>query len=162
MPSPYAILYYCPHVMAVIFLVFLLATKLPAKGRFFLRALVALAIVTFLAHVNRIFDLYPAYLYFPSGHMTFCLGVSISLAMLRPWTLAITLPFLIFFGVELVAYNCHTPLDVLGAVPLVLGVYGIVHAVWSMPPATRPLDSATVSPIILCVLRSAFKFFAFP
>jgi len=142
----YRILYYCPHVMAVIFLVFLFATDIPAKGRFFLRALVALVIATFLAHMNRIFHLYPAHLYFASGHMTFCLGVSISLGMLRPWTLALTLPFLVFFGVALVVYKCHTALDVLGAVPLVLGVYGIVHALWSMPPATRPLDSATVSP----------------
>jgi hypothetical protein len=139
-------IYYCPHIMAVIFLAFLFATKLPAKAQFFLRALVSLVIATFLAHVNRIFDLYPAHLYFPSGHMTFCLGVSLSLGILRPWTLAITLPFLIFFGVELVVYNCHTVWDVLGAVPLVLGVYGIVHAVWRMPPATRPLDRAAISP----------------
>jgi len=146
MPYQYRLLYYCPHIMAVIFVVFLFATKIPAKGQFFLRASVALTIATLLAHVNRIFDLVPAYLYFPSGHMTFCLGVSLSLGMLRRWTLLITLPFLVFFGETLVAYNCHSALDVLGAVPLVLGVYGIVHALWSIPAATRPLDSAPVSP----------------
>jgi signal transduction histidine kinase len=143
-PSPYEILYYTPHAMALIFLVFLYATKIPAKAQFFWRAVVALAIVTLLAHVNRIFHLYPAYLYFPSGHMTFCLGLSISLAMLRRWTLVITLPFLIIFGEELVAYDCHTVLDVLGAIPLVLIVYGIVHYVWSIPSAT-PLDTTKVS-----------------
>lgn len=142
----YSIIYYCPHVMAVIFLVFLFATDVPAKGRFFLRALVALLIVTFLAHVNRIFHLYPAYLYFPSGHMTFCLGVSLSLAMLRPWTIALTLPFLVLFGVALVTYRCHTVGDVLGAIPLVLGVYFIVHRFWKMPAALPPLDRAIISP----------------
>jgi hypothetical protein len=146
MPSPYVIIYYCPHVMAVIFLVVLFATEVSARGRFFWRALLALVIATFLAHVNRIFHLYPAHLYFPSGHMTFCLGVSISLAMLRPWTLALTFPFLIAFGVALVVYHCHTTGEVLGAIPLVLVVYGIVHAVWRIPTATPSLDRATVSP----------------
>ena len=115
--------YYYPHFIAVVFLAFLFIADVPGKGRFFLRALVALAIATFLAHVNRIFHLDPADLYFPSGHMTFCLGVSVSFAMLRPWTLAITLPFLVLLGVGLVAYHCHTVGDVLGAIPLVLGVY---------------------------------------
>jgi hypothetical protein len=104
------------------------------------------AIATFLAHVNRIFHLYPAHLYFPSGHMTFCLGVSISLAMLRPWTVALTSPFLIAFGVALVVYHSHATGEVLGAIPLVLIVYGIVHAVWRIPTATPSLDRAAVSP----------------
>ena len=138
--------YYYPHILALVFLVFLFSTKVPAKGRFFLRALVALLIVTFLAHVNRMYHLWPAHLYFPSGHMSFCLGVTLSLAMLRPWTLAITLPLLVVLGVALVVLHFHDTLDVLGAIPLVLGVYGILHWVWSMSPASPPLDRATVSP----------------
>jgi hypothetical protein len=140
------ILYYCPHAMAVIFLAFLFATRIPDKVSFFLRAAVALAIACFLAHVNRIFYLYPDHLYFPSGHMTFCLGVSISLALLQPWTLSVTLPLLLIFGIDLVRYNCHTPWDVLGAIPLVFMVYGIVHALWKLPSAMPPLDRAKVSP----------------
>jgi len=140
------LIYYCPHVMAAIFLGFLLATDIPGKGRFFLRALLALVIATFLAHVNRIFHLDPAHLYFPSGHMTFCLGVALSLGMLRPWTLAITLPFLVLFGAALIVYHCHAVVDVLAAVPLVFCVYGIVHIFWPLPPTMPPLDRATVSP----------------
>jgi hypothetical protein len=130
----YCIIYYCPHVMGVIFLAFLFATDIPAKGRFFLRALVALVIATFLAHLNRNFHLYPAYLSFPSGHMTACLGLSLSLGRLRPWTFAFTVPFLVLFGVALVAYHCHTVLDVLGAIPNVLIVYGIIDRFWSVSP----------------------------
>ncbi len=138
------IIYYTPHAMAVLFLVFLYYTDIPAKKQFFWRAAVPLTIACCLAHVNRIFHLYPAYLYFPSGHMTFCLGISISLAMLQRWTLVFTFPFLILFGIELVAYDCHTPLDVLGAIPITLLVYGVVHYAWSVH-AAAPLDRTKVS-----------------
>jgi hypothetical protein len=129
------LIYYYPHFMAVVFLTFLFVIEVPAKGRFFLRSLVALVIATFLAHVNRIFHLDPAHLYFPSGHMTFCLGISISLALLRPWTIAITIPSLILLGVALVVYHFHTFGDVLGAVPLVFFVYVIVHVLWPLTPS---------------------------
>ena len=142
----YGLLYYTPHVMAVIFLVALYSTDIPARERFLARAAVALAIATFLAHVNRIFHFDPTHLYFPSGHMTFCLGISISLAMLRPWTLCLTLPFLAYFGRAIVVYHCHTTGDVLGAIPLVLVVYGIVHAVWKVSPPAPPLDRVKISP----------------
>jgi hypothetical protein len=144
MPVAYTILYYTPHVMAVIFLVFLFCSDAPKKGRFLARATVAVALASFLAHLNRIFHYDPAYLYFPSGHMTFCFGVSLSLAMLWPWTLCLTLPSLVVFGRELVFYHCHTTSDVLGAIPLVLIVYGIIHALWKFSPVV-PLDSAKVS-----------------
>ncbi len=134
-----------PVALMLVFLACLFSAKVPAKGRFFLRALVALVIAVVLAHVNRWFDLWPAHRLFPSGHMTFCLGVALSLGMLRPWSLAITLPLLVPFGVALVALGFHTVWDVLGAIPLVLGVYGVVHKVWRVPPASPPLDSATYS-----------------
>jgi hypothetical protein len=137
--------YYYPHVMALVFLAFFFSTPVPAKARFFARALVALVIAIALAHVNRSFDLWPAHRYFASGHMTFSLGVSLSLGMLRPWTLAVTLPLLVPFGVALVALHFHNIWDVLGAVPLVLGVYGIVHSIWSLSPASPPLDRAAIS-----------------
>ena len=137
--------YYYPHVMALVFLACFFSTHVPAKGRFFLRALVALVLAIVLAHANRWFDLWPAHRLFASGHMTFCLGVSLSLGTLRPWTLAITLPLLVPFGVALVALHFHSVWDVLGAVLLVLGVYGIIHRFWSLSPASPPLDRATVS-----------------
>ncbi len=138
--------YYYPHVMALVFLACLLSTNVPAKGRFLLRALVALLIAIVLAHVNRVFDLWPAHRLFASGHMTFCFGVALSLGMLRPWTLAITLPLLVPFGVALVAFHFHNVWDVLGAIPLVLGVYGIVHGLWIVSPASPPLDSRASFP----------------
>ena len=138
--------YYYPHVMALAFLACFFSTHIPAKGRFFLRALTALVLAIILAHLNRSFDFWPAHPLFASGHMTFCLGVSLSLGMLRPWTLAITLPLLIPFGVALVVLHFHNVWDVLGAVPIVLGVYGIVHGLWSVSPASPPLDRAAVSP----------------
>jgi hypothetical protein len=142
----FVLTYYYPVVMALVFLAFFFLTRVPAKGRFFLRALVALVIAVFLAHVNRIFHLFPAHLSFPSGHMTFCFGVALSLGMLRTWTLAITLPLLIPFGMALVALHFHTVWDVLGAFPLVLVVYGVVHSVWGIPPASPPLDSRASCP----------------
>jgi hypothetical protein len=59
---------YYPYAIAVAFLTFLFWMKVPRKGVFLSRALIALLIATFLAHVNRIFDLWPAHLLFPSGH----------------------------------------------------------------------------------------------
>jgi hypothetical protein len=138
--------YYYPHLMALVFLAFFFSTHVPGKGRFFARALLALVIAIFLAHLNRLFDFWPAHRYFASAHMTFCLGVALSLGLLRPWTLAITLPLLVPFGFALVVFHFHSAEDVLGAIPLMLGVYGIVHYSWRMTPATPPLDRATVSP----------------
>jgi membrane-associated phospholipid phosphatase len=137
---------YYPLVIAVVFLACLCALDVPGKRSFFWRALVALVIAVCLAHVNRVFDLWPADRFFPSGHTTFCLGVAVSLGMLRPWTLAITLPLTVLLGVSLVALHLHTVSDILGAIPLVLVVYGIVHRCWSVAPAPPPLDRATVSP----------------
>ena len=138
--------YYYPLVMTLIFLAFLFSTNVPARGRFFLRAAVALVIAVCLAHVNRVFDLWPAHRLFASGHMTVSFGVALSLGMLRPWTVAITLPLLVPFGVALVALHFHDVWDVLGASPLVLVVYGTVHGFWSVPEAAPPLDSAADSP----------------
>ena len=53
--------------------------------------------------------------------------------MLRPWTLAISLPLLVPFGIGLVWAHFHVALDVLGAIPLVLIVYGIIHTFWKLP-----------------------------
>jgi hypothetical protein len=125
---------YYPYAIAVAFLTFLFWMKVPRKGVFLSRALIALLIATFLAHVNRIFDLWPAHLLFPSGHTTFCLGLSLSLAMLRPWTLLITLPLLVVLVVSMVTLRFHTTFDILGAIPLVLIVYGIIHKYWRLEP----------------------------
>lgn len=137
---------YYPFALALVFVASFFLVEIPAKGAFFLRALVALVIATFLAHVNRIFHIYPAHLYFPSGHTTFCLGVSVSLGMLRPWTLAVTLPLVVLLGVSMVALQLHTVWDILGAIPLVLVVYGIVQKSWRVSPASPPLDRTPVSP----------------
>jgi hypothetical protein len=137
---------YYPYVIAVAFMAVLFWVRLPAKASFFCRALMALVIAVVLAHLNRWFGFYPAHLLFPSGHMTFCLGVSISLAMLCPWTLVITLPILGPFGMGLVLAHYHEPVDVWGAIPLVLVVYGAVHWLWRISPASPPLDMAIDSP----------------
>jgi hypothetical protein len=125
---------YYPSAIAAMFLAALFWIRLPTKASFFLRALTALVIAVVLAHLNRWFAFYPAHLLFPSGHVTFCLGVSISLGMLRPWTLAITLPLVALMGRGMVIMHYHSVVDVLGAIPLVLVVYGIVHWLWRLPP----------------------------
>ena len=122
-----------PYAIALVFLLFLFWVRMPNKFQFFLRALTALVIAVVLAHLNRWTHFYPAHLFFPSGHITFCLGVSISLAMIRPWTLAITLPLAVFMGKGLLSVQAHSLGDVLGAIPLVLVVYGIVHWLWRLP-----------------------------
>jgi hypothetical protein len=137
---------YYPRLIAVVFLFFLLFAQMPAKGWVFLRALTALVIAVSLAHLNRWFGFYPAHLLFPSGHTTFCLGMSISLGMLRPWTLAVTLPILIPFGMGLVTMHYHETVDVLGAIPLVLVVYGVIHWIWRLPRVSPPLDMTAESP----------------
>jgi len=139
--------YYYPLVMALAFLacIFSTETDIPAKRRIIFRALVALVIALLLAHLNRLFDFWPVHRYFASGHMTFAFGMALSLGMLRPWTLAITLPLLIPFGAALVTLHFHTLADVLGAILIVLCVYGIVDRVWRMSPVSPPLDRTTVS-----------------
>jgi len=121
---------YYPIAISLVFLGCLYTMNVPRKRSFFLRAMVALIIAVFLAHINRLFDLWPSHLLFPSGHTTLCLGVALSLGMLRPWTLAITLPLVVVLGVCMVTLHFHTTLDILGAIPLVLGVYGLVHWFW--------------------------------
>jgi len=127
----YTIFY--PFAIALVFIACLYSMNVPAKGTFFARALLALVVATFLAHVNRIFYLWPGHLMFPSGHTTFCFGVALSLAMLRPWTLFITLPLLVVLAVSMVMLHYHTTFDVLGAIPLVLVIYGLVHWLWRLP-----------------------------
>lgn len=124
-----------PLSLMLFFLGALYAVKVPNKGAFWGRAMVALVVATFLAHVNRIFHLWPAHLLFPSGHTTLCLGLSVSLAMLRRWTLGVTMPLLLVLAVSLVGLKYHTTFDVLGAFPLVLVVYGVIHRVWRLRPA---------------------------
>jgi hypothetical protein len=139
--------FYFPMVMAAVFLGFLFAIEMPAKGRFFARALVALLIALLLAHLNRIFDFWPEYRYFASGHMTFSLGLAISLGIMRPWTLWITLPVMVPFGVALVAFHFHSVEDVLGAIVIVSCVYGSLERVWGLSPtaiAAKPVMQAAV------------------
>ncbi len=136
------IIYY-PFVLAVVFLIALPVTHHPAKGLFFLRALLALGIAVLLAHLNRIFGFWPGHLSFFSGHMTFSLGVSLSLGMLHRWTLAVTLPLLIPLGWGLVWFHFHSVEDVVVAVPIVLVIYGLVHRLWRIPAPS--LDRVKVS-----------------
>jgi membrane-associated phospholipid phosphatase len=136
---------YYPPVLLLVFLGCLYSMEMPAKGTFLARDMLALVVATFLAHVNRIFGLWPAHLLFPSGHTTFCLGLSVSLAMLRPWTLALTLPLLLFLTLSLVTLHFHSVFDILGAFPLVLVIYGTIHWLWPLPTGAPPLDSSEVS-----------------
>ncbi len=124
---------YYPALIAVIFAVVFIVTPIPAKLLFLARALAALVISVFLAHFNRIFEVWPAHLLFPSGHTTFCAGMAWSLAMLRPWTLLFTIPLLIAMGTGLVLLHFHSWFDVVGAFPLVLLVYGLIHTWWKLP-----------------------------
>jgi membrane-associated phospholipid phosphatase len=134
------LIYYFPAVMVVVFFVCVAAWPFPQKRRFLVRAILAAAVAVLISHLNRIFDLYPPHPYFPSGHMTLSLSMAVSLGLLRPWTLAVTLPVLVFFGIELVTHHFHTTVDVLGAVPVVLLVYALVFRA-SGWPGSRPLDS---------------------
>jgi membrane-associated phospholipid phosphatase len=134
-----------PIGMTLAFLLALLLVKTPDKGAFCVRALLALVIAVFLAHVNRIFLLYPPHPLFPSGHTTLCFGLALSLGMLRPWTLLVTLPLLVVLGVSMVSLRYHTTIDILGAFPLVLVIYGIVHRTWRLPSDSPLLDRVTLS-----------------
>ena len=138
------LVFYYPQTIATVFLIFLAKVKYPAKGLFFLRAMLALLVAVLLAHVNRIFQLWPADLGFFSGHTTFCLGLALSLGMLARWTLFITLPLVVCLAMGLVRYHFHTVQAVVWAVPITLVIYGLVHWLWKVP--SRPLDSAPVSP----------------
>lgn len=135
-----------PYAIALAFLGCLYTVDVPEKGSFFARAMVALVIAVFLAHVNRIFDLWPSHRMFPSGHTTLCFGLSLSLGMLRPWTLAITLPLVVVLGVSMVSLHFHTTSDILGAIPLVLIVYGVIHRYWRVPPVSARRAGAAASP----------------
>ena len=134
-----------PIMIALIFLGALLTLRIPNKGAFAARALFALVVATSLAHVNRIFHLVPEHLFFPSGHTTFCLGVALSLGMLRPWTLYFTLPAAFCMACSLFWLRYHELIDVIGAVPLVIAVYGAVHFWWRLPSDGPLLAKVKVS-----------------
>jgi hypothetical protein len=138
------LIYYFPAVMVAAFFICVAAWSIPGKRRFVVHAIIAAAIAVLISHLNRIFGWYPSHLYFPSGHMTLSLSVATSLALVRPWTLVLTLPILVLFGVELVAHRFHTTSDVLGAIPVVLVVYALVFAAGRWP-GSRPLDSRPAS-----------------
>jgi membrane-associated phospholipid phosphatase len=139
--------YYYPHALALAYLafLFLFGTSIPDKGAAFLRAAIALAIASFLAHVNLLLDFWPTHRHFPSGHMTFSLGLSYSLGLIRPWTLAMTIPLVVLLGVLLVVLGFHSTFDVLGAIPLVLAVYAVVYGYGRRKSGIPPLDSRTTS-----------------
>ena len=134
------LVYYVPHVATAATLVCVWRWRIPEKRRFVFRTIVAIGIAVLLAHANRLLGLVPAYLDFPSGHMTLCLCLAASLLLLRPWTLVITLPLLAAMGVALVHYHFHSTVDVLGAVPLVLMIYALAFHNWTAA-GFRPLDS---------------------
>ncbi len=104
----------------------------------------ALVVATFLAHVNRIWHIVPSHLLFPSGHTTFCSGCAITLAMLRPWTLRYTVPCTLLMACLLVALRYHEVIDVIGAVPLVIAVYGPIHYFWPLPGDASRLGSISL------------------
>ena len=122
-----------PLVIALVFVIAVIATPVPSKGLFVARAATALVIAVLLAHLNRMTGFWQAHLIFPSGHTTFCAGLTWSLAMLRPWTLFFTIPLLIAMGVELVLLGFHCVFDIWGAFPLVIVIYGMIHACWRLP-----------------------------
>jgi len=143
----FELIYYTPHAMAVVFILFLALINEPFKVHQFLRASLALSLATVLAHLDRWFDLWPGHPYFASGHMTFVTGVAASLGVLRLWTIFITLPLLVPYGIFLVDLGFHCALDVVGAIPIVLLVYILVYQYWAIrPPIAAPLDMAPESP----------------
>jgi len=137
--AAWIIICYYPFLLAAVFLATLVVVRRPDKGEFILRALLALLIAVVLAHLNRIFGWWQGDLRFFSGHMTFCLGMAISLGMLYRWTLAITLPMLVPLGIGLVWFHCHTVLAVVAAVPICVAIYALVYRLWPMPSASRSL-----------------------
>jgi membrane-associated phospholipid phosphatase len=140
--------YYYPHFLMLAFLAVLSRSPLRSKGSFFLHAMVPLVLATVLVHLNRWFEIWPAHRYFASGHMTFCLGITFSMARLRPWSLAITLPLLALEGIGLVAFHFHTLSDVLGAILIVPAVYWLVERSWPLERALadNPTRQAAVRP----------------
>ena len=68
-------------------------------------------------------------------------ALSLTMGMLRTWTLAIIWPSLIPFGIALNFFGFHPVVDILGAFPLVVLVYGLVYPDWTPPKAAPPLDS---------------------
>ena len=135
-----------PVCLFAIFMIAFCLSKKTGKRQFLLQTLGALFIVIILAHLNRWFHIWPSHKLFPSAHMSFCLGVSVSLGMLRPWTLAITLPLLVPFGALILSQHYHSLFDLLGAIPLVLVVYGLVHWNWIRRAPSPPLDSGEDKP----------------
>ena len=117
------LVYYYPHLMVAIFIACMAAWRFPHKQSFILRAVGAGVVAVLISHLNRFFDWWHSDPYLPSGHMTASLSVAVALGLVRPWTLAVTLPLLVFFGFALGACGYHTVTDVLGAVPLVALVY---------------------------------------
>jgi membrane-associated phospholipid phosphatase len=137
--------YYYPHLTALTFLAGICTTKIRDKKRFLVRVIGALLVALFLAHVNRLFHIWPRHLYFASGHMTFSLSMALALGLLRPWTLWVTLPLLVPFGFDLVILRFHKPEDVIGAVLLVVAIFGLANRYWGLERLAAPLDSAKVS-----------------
>jgi len=88
--------------------------------------------------------------------MTFALSMALSLGLLRPSTLWITLPLLIPYGAALVILRFHNLVDVIGAIVIVLGVYGSLDRVWGLSPATIAAKPA-LQPVIVGKIREQVR-----
>ncbi len=101
-----------------------------ARGRihFLARAALALFITFLIAHVNRWARLWHGHEFFPSGHETFLLSVSTSLFLLRARSLYLTLPLALVYGIGLVYFGYHIPMDVIGAALLSPPVTLLCHS----------------------------------
>jgi len=89
------------------------------RGFFFLKSVAALVGSFVLAHLNRWLPLLPDGLFCPSGHMTFYTSLSISLWLLNPGSILLTIPLGCFYAWLVVHLGFHPWPDVFQA--LVLG-----------------------------------------
>ena len=110
------------------------------RAAFLARSGLALFITFVAAHINRWTHLWHGHEFFPSGHETFLLSVSTSIAFVKPRSLFATVPLTIAFGYGLVYFGWHVPLDILGAFALAPTVTWACHAARraEAPAVTRP------------------------
>jgi len=100
-------------------------TEQEAWPRFWLRAVLGIAIAVVLAEMGKRYEVWPGHPSFPSGHTTFATAAAVALVCRRGRRWApLALAAVLLMGTALVIGHYHTIADIIGGIALAVTITG--------------------------------------